>query len=614
MNILNYLILILAMWSWCVLFFWLIQKPVFGFLNKKSCTAAITPQAISRVYLKGAVSDFIIASYLTAIPILTGLVHTLYPSFDLRWVLTPYSIIIGIAVGLISIGDTGLYAFWQSKIDASVFSYLRHPKGAFASVSYSYLTIAILSACIVAAIFSCGWILIISEAQRHTLLAPLPTWQLAAAPILCILLLGCGFLIIRGLKIRPNNPSVVYFSPIPVFNHWALNPIYNMIYSLGTRNEFKGRFVTFDDKECSDLFTPLFPTDGSPQTKLLNNDRPNILTIVWESFGGKFCGAIGGKADVTPEFNRLAEDGILFTNCRASSFRTDRALPAIFCGLPAQPTTSIIRYTRKLANLPAFPADLRDKGYDTVAVHGGDLTIMHKSDFYLSSGHTRIVAQKDLPKNLDEDKWGIHDAPVADWVYDEVMRLSEKGNPWLLSLQTLSSHEPFTVPYNRLPDPAENSMAYTDSAVGSLIDRLKQTPAWKNLLIVVVADHGLNLGEVSSIRDSFSHIPMLWTGGAVKRPMKINTIMSQTDLVATLLGQLGLPHSHYPFSRDILADTYTVPSSFHTYPNGFLFTDSSGFTDFDNDSGMALYGSADANRERRGKAILQTLFRYLDKL
>ena len=78
MNILNYLILILAMWSWCVLFFWLIQKPVFGFLNKKSCTATITPQAISRVYLKGAVSDFIIASYLTAIPILTGLVHTLY--------------------------------------------------------------------------------------------------------------------------------------------------------------------------------------------------------------------------------------------------------------------------------------------------------------------------------------------------------------------------------------------------------------------------------------------------------------------------------------------------------------------------------------------------------
>lgn len=96
--------------------------------------------------------------------------------------------------------------------------------------------------------------------------------------------------------------------------------------------------------------------------------------------------------------------------------------------------------------------------------------------------------------------------------------------------------------------------------------------------------------------------------------MKIDTLMNQTDMAAILLGQLGLPHDKYVFSRDVLAETYTTPSAMHTYINGFLFTDESGHTDYDNVSGQPVNNTGDETRERRGKAILQILYDYIDKL
>ncbi|MDE6489373.1 MAG: LTA synthase family protein, partial [Paramuribaculum sp.] len=356
------------------------------------------------------------------------------------------------------------------------------------------------------------------------------------------------------LGIRPNNPSIVYFHSDNFFNHWALNPAYNLVYSLSARDDYAGQFRFMPSDECDRLVSRLFPKEGKSESHLLTR-RPDILVIVWESFGAEFCEPLGGRSGVTPNFNRLCEEGLFFTRCRASSFRTDRALPAIFCGLPGQPTATIVRHTRKLPCLPALARDLRENGYLTMAVHGGDLAIMHKSDFYLSAGNSTLIAQRDFPGNPDHGKWGVHDLPVFERVADEAARLTGSGQKWMISVQSLSSHEPFNVPYDRLHDPADNSMAYTDHALGRMVERLKASGVWDNLLMVVVADHGLNRSDTPSQRDVYSHIPLLFAGGAVGRPERIDSIMSQTDIASTLLGQLGLHNRNYPFSRDVLADT-----------------------------------------------------------
>jgi phosphoglycerol transferase MdoB-like AlkP superfamily enzyme len=268
--------------------------------------------------------------------------------------------------------------------------------------------------------------------------------------------------------------------------------------------------------------------------------------------------------------------------------------------------------TKKLPNLPALPRVFKNAGYRTTLLHGGDLTVFHKSDYYLTVGHDTLVSQKDLPNSWEKCKWGIHDGYTFEWLYDDIQKKTQNGERWFTTFQTLSSHETFEVPYNRIPnDKIANSYAYVDDCFGKFIDKLKTTPAWKDLLVVCVGDHGCNYGEPLS-RSEYPHIPILFIGGAVGQAMQINTIMSQTDLAATLLGQLDLPHENFIFSRDVLADTYTYPFSFHTYNNGFLFRDATGYTNYDNVSNTVLKG-ADERREKLGKVILQTLYADLSK-
>jgi len=102
-------------------------------------------------------------------------------------------------------------------------------------------------------------------------------------------------------------------------------------------------------------------------------------------------------------------------------------------------------------------------------------------------------------------------------------------------------------------------------------------------------------------------IPMVWVGGAVKTPRKVTKLCNQSDLAATLLAQLQLPHGQYRWSRDVLSVSYCYPFAVHNYNNGFSVADSTGFITYDLDSHRLVTNeSRDATRlERMGKAILQ---------
>ncbi|MCM1356736.1 MAG: sulfatase-like hydrolase/transferase [Staphylococcus sp.] len=599
---------------YCVVFFSLIQKPAFGIYNRGVNKEKATGYNVWQVYSHGLISDMIIAAYLSALPLIITAIHTMAPCFNIGIVLTVYNVVISVCIALISVSDTLLYRFWNYKLDSSAFVYLKSLKGTFASVSTGYIIAAFTLVILCGFIFFAGSEALTLKCSATLLDGDWPgLWK--GILVFIVMLLGAGglFLIIRGLKIRPNNPSVVYYSKNPFYNHWALNPAYSLIYSLGTRDEFKGKFRFYDSEECDRIFNPLFPTAGKTKRQLLRTERPNILLVIWESLGAEFVPSLGGRQDVAVNVDRIAKDGIMFTNCTAGSFRTDRGLVCLLSGYLGQPTTSVIRYTRKLPNLPALPRRMKEEGYVTTAIHGGDLTIMHKSDFYLASGHDRLISQKDIPSSAPTCKWGVQDGYMFDYIFDDIMEKTRRNERWFTTFQTLSSHEPFTVPYDRLPDDeVANSFAYVDHCFGRFVDRLKETPAWDDLLIICVADHGYNATHNPKSRSEYAHIPLLMAGGALKETGTIDTLMSQTDLAATLLGQMNMEHDEFIFSRDVLADSYVERFSFHTYNNGFMLTDDRGVTIVDNVSNEAIEGP-DEQRESRGRAILQKLYEDLSK-
>ena len=599
----------------CMLFFILIQRPVFCIYNKSASKNKFGVKDFMKTEWNGLYTDAKAAAILTAIPLLLVWFHShgLIPN-----VLIPLyvcDIITALVTAIICVADTALYKFWQFKIEGSVLTYLRRPKGAFASVSPTYIGIAFISIILESAFFSTMLITVISI-YKSTLTSNsnIQLYGHILVAFTALLVAVILFCIIRGLHIRPDTPIYSYFSNNPFLNHCAVNPLYNFLYTLlDVKDDFANQFQEFDPAYCNEKIKQLFPAKGTPETRLLNTSRPNILIIIWESLCSHFIGELGGKEYVMPNFNRLAKEGVLFTNCWSGSWRTDRGLVCILSGYPSPPTTSIILHTKKLPNLPALPRILRDTaGYATTAVHGGDMKIFHKADYYWASGHDVLIERKHFPHNATSNRWGVHDGYVFSWLADDIVKKSEKSQRWFTTFQTLSSHEPFDVPYNRIKsDKIENAFAYTDDAFGHFIEKLKSSPAWKDLLIIVTGDHGVNLNLVPD-KDRNSHIPLLLLGGAVAQPLQTDKLICQTDIPATLLGQMGIPHEDFIFSRDISAGTYSYPFALHTFNNGFIFRDKRGATHYDIAAQKAIIDS-DATREEAAKIILQELYTDLSK-
>ena len=159
-----------------------------------------------------------------------------------------------------------------------------------------------------------------------------------------------------------------------------------------------------------------------------------------------------------------------------------------------------------------------------------------------------------------------------------------------------------------MSDKVMNAFAYVDDCLYDFVERLKQTPAWANLLIVITADHGINNGRIDqSTPLQKNHIPMLWIGGAVMEPRTIDVLCNQSDLAATLLGQLELPHDDFTFSRDVVSQTYVYPTAVHNYYNAQWLIDSTGHALYDFDAQRFIVSeTTDADRLLRvSKAMLQ---------
>lgn len=588
-----------------LLLFLFIQKPFFLAYCIYTGASFPTFKELVQIYSYGLVLDISASAYVTSPVFLIILFSIFFKKLRVSYTVYFYNVIISILLGLVVLADASLYEFWEFKLDASIFPYLKNPSTAFASVTVSYLLLHFF----IWLLLSFLWFSALSIPVKLLLEGEGAKFQKVYISLPIMLIVG-GLLFagIRGLRSWPNTPTRATFSDVTFLNHVALNPLFNLIYTSNKVSSDEEDFRFYPEEIVVAELPRLFPTDGIPSNRFLKRKRPNILLIVMESFGNPFIESLGGMKGVAPNLSHIAETGVCFTHCYCGSYRTDRGIVCILSGYPGQPTKSIIRDRRRAATLPGIPATLKTIGYESTAVYAGDVTYFNMLDYFYSTGHKRIISKKNFPYSLITQEWGVPDGCVANWIYNDVTKNKSKKEPWFMTWLTLSSHGPWDVPYNRLNDKELNGFAYTDEVVGNLLDKFKKSPIWDNLLIVLIADHGFRGKGLSMSDKDFPFIPLIFTGGAVKGPMKVETLCSQTDLAAILLGQLGVSHIDYKFSRDVLSDTYIYPFAFQTFNNGFNFRDSTGCTVYDNVAERSIYGSNN-KREATGKLILQAIYK-----
>ena len=396
--------------GWVFLF--LVQKPLF-----MAFTEGVAHYSFGKfmsVIWHGLPMDLSVAGYLTAIPFLGVLVSIWWPfdsNFNMRKVLRPYHFVVAIVLAIIFVADISLYPFWHYKLDASVFNYLDSPKDAMASVSSWYIVIRILAILVVAYIIYEHQTRICSNTFVTTEKSPeRKVWR-------TLVILCCGgllFLAIRGgAKESTMNVGRAYFSEDQYLNHSAVNPAFSLLSSIGKSEDFSKQYRFLKPDDFDSVIRELYPAAGTgvksfaatalqtstPLTDtLLKTQRPNILLIEMESFGGRFIEALGAPADVAPNYNALVKEGIFFSNFYGNSYRTDRGTVSIFSGYPALPVVSLMKMPIIVRALPSLPHELVKQGYTTDFLYGGDVNFTNTKGYLVNMDFQKITADVNFTK------------------------------------------------------------------------------------------------------------------------------------------------------------------------------------------------------------------------
>jgi len=531
-------------------------------------------------------------------------------------ILRVYYILIAIAFTLAFVADTSLYEFWQFKLDASCLQYLETPTEAMASVSWGYIAIRVVIFLLVTLLMYKAYM---RTVRRLRTVSPTPSdWKSAAFGLLAFLV-SVPLIVIGirgGLGESTTNIGQVYYSSSQFLNHSAVNPVFSFLASLEKNSSSVPEYKFMEDDERARLMADIYPTKSVDPDTLLRTKTPNVVIILLESCGGIFTEDIGGRKDIMPNLNRYVHEGVYFSQFYANSYRTDRGTLCTLSGYPSFPKSSVMKMPAKTRFLSGIAKSLRDAGYQTSYIYGGDINFTNMRSYLMTTGFEQLHWQKDY--TLEEQRsanWGVRDDITFATLYEQIAGFKSNEH-YLIGYSTLSSHEPWDVPTHELKEEIPNAFNYLDQCIGTFIEKVRKTPQWDNLLVVLLPDHGFTYFGVGEEHEMHDHVPMLWLGGALKEPRRIDVLCNQTDLPATLLGQLGLPHDDFLFSRDVMSRNYTYPFAVHTYNNGITMKDSTGFAVYDlNANRIIVDKSTDSEALiRRGMAILQTASEHINRL
>ncbi len=591
------------------LLIFIVGKPLFMLVYHELYSDISISDALAIMW-HGLPIDFATAAYLTVIPGILIAIMLTCSSRILRTIEHFYHGIVTAVIAIIIVVDLVLYSYWGFRLDATpLFYFFSSPEAALASAEWWQ---AILGVIAIALVSIALYYLLKVSALRITVA---PVRRKACAVVAMLILTAALFIPIRGsFTVSTMNPSRAFFSIEKKLNHAAANPAFSFLYSVSHQNNFSEQFRFMEAADADSIFSSLVYTKFVPDTLLLNTKRPDIWIIIAESFSANLMSSLGGEP-IAHGLDSIASEGALFTRFYASTFRTDRAIPAILSAFPAQPNTSLMKFVNKIENLPSLPNVLRTAGYNTRYYYGGDVNFANTIAYLMSCGFEHVVYDKDFTPAQRASKWGAHDSDLFDRVIAD-MAIDNTSLPRLRVVQTSSSHEPFEVPFtSQFADKRLNAFAYTDSCIAAFVDTLQASPQWDNSLVVIVPDHVGAYTDGLNDEQGRHHVPLIMTGGALKLHGNIDVVGSQTDIAATILNALELPHSEFIYSKNLL-DPAAPHFAFYTTPSSMGYVTATDTVEYSLESNRAvmLKGSDAESKLECAKAFLQKLYDNIDKL
>jgi phosphoglycerol transferase MdoB-like AlkP superfamily enzyme len=539
-----------------------IAKLYFLVINMSQWTDLL---AFPSIWVHGVLLDVAMVGYTLPVLLLFSLLAHFWPKFSAS-ASRIYGWVIFLFFAVIWAVDPYFFLYWGQKTNLGFTQFLGKENAGLSSIEGAhYLIVVCFFGAAIYTFKRWGVKLLVVTTPGNWVLTPL--------------LIALSVLMMRGsIDKVPINISSAFYSSNNLNNNTALNGAWRFLATETERDKHAALVLLEPDEDLKALLADTVVADYSSLISIA--DRPNVILIVLESFSAKVVGSLGdSRYAATPNLDKIMREGIAFTNAYAASFRSDKGLLAITTGIPSGARQTLTNFPSDLARKPNI-FQLFGTDYATGFYYGGNLEFANIKILFKDANF--VMTERDF-KQTQTTAWGVHDEVVFNRFAQDFI---SENKPQFKMLFSLSSHEPFDVPnYTKKSDPYLNSISYTDSCLGVLISQLKTSPKWANTLIILTADHGTIRPNSAPIYDTSNfRIPIVLTGGLVKKRAVINEVVSQSSIAATLgfvMSKSGLFAQHsllQPINR-----------AFYSYHNGVTYVAPDGVQYYDIPQGRYLF-------------------------
>jgi phosphoglycerol transferase MdoB-like AlkP superfamily enzyme len=424
-----------------------------------------------------------------------------------------------------------------------------------------------------------GWItlliaLISGAIVRYSLRTP--CMSVLASPVnkwrmLALYLLVC----VGGYNL--SNIGQAQFNENAEAGEIAASGIYNLFYAFWHNEISYERFYAQQDSKAviqrarSLLAEPeLVYENETDLTRIIKAAGPelhkNVIIVVMESMSASYMGSFGNTDNLTPNLDRFAKEGLLFSNLYATGTRTVRGLEAVALSIPPTPGQSIVRRPNN-GGLFSLGYVFKDRGYDTKFIYGGYGYFDNMNNFFAANGFD-VVDRTNLSKEEINfaNVWGVADDDLFARAIKEADVAYANNAPFMQMVMTTTNHRPYTYPEGRIDIASKTGrmggVKYADYSIGKLVEWARTKPWFKDTVFVFVADHTAGAGGKAELDPQKYHIPMIFYSPSFIKPKRFEPVSSQIDLAPTLLGMLRFSYRTKFYGEDLLNDNDEVPHAF----------------------------------------------------
>jgi phosphoglycerol transferase MdoB-like AlkP superfamily enzyme len=552
-------------------------------LQLRDRAASVPASVIAQSFLAGLRFDFAIACYITLPLLLLGML----PFIDIsrfravRWTNNALLFSIAAVAFYFSLSDIEFFRFFNTRLNGMALEWIDTP--AFVTTMI-WETYPVIRYTLLFAVVFIVFVIVILRIQRILLRGRRPSsiWlNLVYLPLVAgIVVLGA-----RG-RIEEKAPLTwgeAYFSEYSFANLLALNPVFTFVrdafYDAGTKEQVAATMKRIEHPDAATITRQILglPVDDSLLNRRLskqvrfdheNTNPPNVILIIMESFGSRGIGCLRPSFpyDLTPHFDSLAKEGLLFTNIYSTGIHTYAGIMGTLYGYPSLPGGSVMKLYTSENSFWGLPSILREHDYQTLFFCTHDPQFDNMQGFLMSNGMMRLYSLFDYASDEKLSTLGVPDHVMFDHAV-EFIKKNRSGKRFFATLLTASNHGPWKfpdVPFERVPASSEradqlNTFKYSDWALGHFVRKIENDPAFAHTLIVVTADNGTLVNPVHDPDLSQYEIPILIydTDHQIGAGLRIDRLGSQADVLATVMGLLQLSYDNQSFGSDLL-DTLAV--------------------------------------------------------